>query len=116
MAWVRDGDTPDKIPVSFVVTKADHPELAEWLWSLPFRKQSAVIRNILSEASKMVKAEDEVVRPPGKGESAQRTTERGSSNHQPVKPAPVGSSGTPQGGHGMTAATAAILRRQQEEF
>ena len=36
MAWVRDGDAPDEVKVSFVVNKADHPELVEWLWGFRF--------------------------------------------------------------------------------
>jgi len=51
VAWVRDGDAPDEVKVSFVVNKADHPELVEWLWGLPFRKQSSVIRDVLSDAA-----------------------------------------------------------------
>lgn len=51
MSWVRDGQVPDEIKVSFVVKTADHPELAAWLWRLPFRKASSIVRNVLSGAA-----------------------------------------------------------------
>lgn len=112
--WVRDGDAPDKVPVSFVVTKADHPELVEWLWTLPFRKQSEVIRNVLSEAAKIVSAEDKPAHASVAGETAPKAKAEPSKDPLPAKPAPAG--GNLRGGSSMTAATAEILRRQQEDF
>lgn len=114
--WVRDGDAPDKVPVSFVVTKAAHPELVEWLWTLPFRKQSEVIRNILSEAAKMVASGADLTPPP-----AAKAVETPGDHSLPrsTAPAPVvaePSESVPSNPGGMTAATAAILRRQQGDF
>lgn len=112
--WVRDGDAPDKVPVSFVVTKADHPELVEWLWTLPFRKQSEVIRNILSEAAKIVSAEDKPARAPVTGEPRPKVAP--SKGPSPAKPAPADRNPQAGSSSSMTAATAEILRRQQEDF
>lgn len=110
--WVRDGDAPDKVPVSFVATKANHPELVEWLWSLPFRKQSEVIRDILSEAAKMVSSGTVPMPPPvtGKPEQAGRPPAP-----QLTKPG-VAPSEAASKNVGMTAATAAILLKQRDDF
>ena len=113
MAWVRDGDAPDEVKVSFVVSKADHPELVEWLWGLPFRKQSAVIRDVLSEASKMVLSEVALVSP--------AVTRKSTQNDVPTiavstKSAVEASSVTPSSSTSMTEATAAILRNMRQDF
>ncbi|MDD5056592.1 MAG: hypothetical protein PHQ60_02365 [Sideroxydans sp.] len=108
MAWVRDGGAPDEVKVSFVVNKAEHPELVEWLWGLPFRKQSSVIRDVLSEAAKMVSG--------GAAQSMALSGQPSFAVTSPTKSNPkvVASKTSPSGG--MTAATAAILRNMQEKF
>lgn len=52
MAWVRDGESPEQIKVSFVISVKDHPELARFIWSLPYRGASKTLRDILSYAVK----------------------------------------------------------------
>lgn len=52
MAWVRGGESPDQIKVSFVVSAKEHPELARFIWSLPYRGTSKILRDILSAAVK----------------------------------------------------------------
>ena len=110
MAWVRDGDAPDEVKVSFVVNRANDPELLEWLWGLPFRKQSSVIRDVLSEAVKIVKSDikpnTEQVRPPLKTDTA-RTV-----HATPV----IATSNSSIKGTGMTEATANILRNMRIDF
>ena len=113
MAWVRDGEAPDEVKVSFVVSKADHPELVEWLWGLPFRKQSAVIRDVLSEASKMVSSEAEPALPAVTGRSAQKDVPTAPLR---VAPAVVASGETPASSTRMTEATATILRNMHRDF
>ena len=51
MGWERTGPMPTEIKVSFVVKTDEFPELAEWLWRLPFRQASSVVRKVLSEAA-----------------------------------------------------------------
>jgi len=104
VAWVRDGDAPDEVKVSFVVNKADHPELVEWLWGLPFRKQSSVIRDVLSNAAKMVSSEIVPARPAVTGKPAQKEVRSVHLNE------------TPPGSTTMTEATAAIIRTMNRDF
>lgn len=52
MAWVRDGESPEHIKVSFVISVKEHPELARFIWSLPYRGASKTLRDILSSAVK----------------------------------------------------------------
>ncbi len=50
MAWVRKGKFPEKIKVSFEVDSKTHPELAKFIWNLPYRSTSQVLRDLLSSA------------------------------------------------------------------
>ena len=50
--WVRGGEPPDEIKVTFVVNAKKDPELAAWLWALPYRGTSASVRDILSAAAR----------------------------------------------------------------
>lgn len=52
MAWVRGGEPPEQFKVSFVVSAKDHPELARFIWNLPYRGTSQILRDILSSAAK----------------------------------------------------------------
>lgn len=52
MAWIRDGESPEHIKVSFVISVKEHPELARFIWSLPYRGASRTLRDILSSAVK----------------------------------------------------------------
>jgi hypothetical protein len=113
VAWVRDGGAPDEVKVSFVVSKADHPELVEWLWGLPFRKQSSVIRDVLSEAAKMVSSQADPARSTVTGKQTQQDTPLASAK---VVPAVVASSGVLQSGTSMTEATANIIRNMNRDF
>lgn len=56
MGWVREGSPPAITKVSFIVSAEDHPELAAWIWSLPYRKASSCIRDVLEVAAKTVSA------------------------------------------------------------
>lgn len=51
-AWVRGGEPPNEIKVTFVVNARKDPELAAWLWALPYRGTSASVRDILSAAAR----------------------------------------------------------------
>lgn len=126
-AWIRDGEAPNEIKVSFVVNKENFPELVEWLWRLPFRQQSAVVRNVLSEAAKIVSSNAEPERPPKAAKPAQPTSgiTLPSAPGFKVEPAVsvVPSADTPadaaQGHHTastMTDATAEILRKMSADF
>lgn len=67
MAWIRDGESPEHIKVSFVISVKDHPELARFIWSLPYRGASKTLRDILSSAVKAAggafAAENDSVKP-----------------------------------------------------
>lgn len=106
--WVRDGEAPDKVPVSFVVTKDKHPELVEWLWVLPFRKQSEIIRDLLNDAAKIAYAKPGAAqKAPGK--PAQSPADQAS-------PPPAAPAVAPSAGTAMTEATANILRNMRQDF
>jgi len=57
-SWFRDGEPPDEIKVTFVVNSRKDPELAAWLWSLPYRGTSAFVRDILSAAARQMRRRD----------------------------------------------------------
>lgn len=51
--WQRSGEAmPREMRITFVVKPEEHPELAQWLWSLPYRSTSKVVRQILSDAAR----------------------------------------------------------------
>lgn len=52
MAWVREGDSPEVVKVSFNVYAKDNPELAQFIWNLPFRSTSKILRDLLDESVK----------------------------------------------------------------
>lgn len=52
--WVNFGDMPQIQRVSLVVDAEVHPELAEWIWSLPGGKGSASIRQALEIGMKQL--------------------------------------------------------------
>jgi hypothetical protein len=56
MTWVRTGDCPDEIKISFVVKRDRDPELAAYLWGLPYRQASQQVREILSSAARLAAA------------------------------------------------------------
>lgn len=58
MAWVRGGTPPEQIKISFVVSSKEHPELAKFIWSLPYRGASKILRDILSAAVVASKSTD----------------------------------------------------------
>ena len=115
MAWVRDGSAPDEVKVSLVICKADHPELVEWLWGLPFRKQSSVIRDVLSGAAKMVSSNADPTRQIVMGKKANIVKEVPSAS-LPGTPVVVASSEAPTSNTTMTEATATILRNMRKDF
>lgn len=51
--WVRDPNTmPQEIRVTIVIDREKHPELARWVWGLPFRQASGTLRDVLSAAAR----------------------------------------------------------------
>ncbi len=57
MRWIREGDSPDQIKISLVISAKEHPELAAFIWSLPYRGASKALRDILSSAVKSASSE-----------------------------------------------------------
>lgn len=57
-SWIREGEPPDEIKVTFVVNSKKDPELAAWLWALPYRGTSAFVRDILSAAARQLRRRD----------------------------------------------------------
>jgi hypothetical protein len=50
MTWTRSGDVPDKQILSFQVCAKNHPKLAKWIWGLPYRQSSKIVRDLLEAA------------------------------------------------------------------
>jgi hypothetical protein len=48
--WIRGGEPPESMKVSFEVRKDKYPDLIAWLWNLLFRGASDVIRDALDQA------------------------------------------------------------------
>lgn len=95
MTWVRVGEMPESNKVSFVVAAKDHPELARWIWSLPYRGASAMIRDVLSEAARAV---------------VLRNLQEG--NAPSVKPRPLGKT-APKGGASIEIKPQAVRENNQ---
>lgn len=53
MTWERSGDMPPVIRHTIVINTKEHPELAKWLWGLPWGSGASTMREILSDAVKM---------------------------------------------------------------
>lgn len=53
MSWIRKDSPPDTIRVTIVIKKADYPELADFVWRMPWGQGSSKIRDILSKAVKL---------------------------------------------------------------
>ncbi len=124
--WVRGGEPPDEIKVTFVVNTKKDPELAAWLWALPYRGTSASVRDILSAAARRLglpvpaavtfEARDspapEAVAPAGKNpnlpQPAAMATSSNVNDVQGVSDA--------VGQEGMTEAVAKLMREMDDEF
>jgi hypothetical protein len=125
--WVRGGEPPNEIKVTFVVNARNDPELAAWLWALPYRATSASVRNILSAAARRL----------GLPASASVTTDAPRDSPAPAAEIPAGRSpNLPQpaamvpsskandvqgdsdalGQDGMTDAVAKLMREMDDEF
>lgn len=52
MAWVRKGESPEIIKATFLVSAKEYPELAQFMWGLPYRSASKILREILSQVIK----------------------------------------------------------------
>lgn len=125
-AWVRGGEPPDEIKVTFVVNARKDPELAAWLWALPYRGTSASVRDILSAAARRLR-----LPPPETGPAvvsldtaASMAATRMGANHPAKKPAALAqqpvhdaSGGTDaESQEGMTDAVAKLMREMDDEF
>ena len=125
--WVRGGEPPDEIKVTFVVNAKKDPELAAWLWGLPYRGTSASVRDILSAAARRLR-----LQPPATGPADASQEEPVSvaatlgSPHSPVRQAAaLAPSSVDQealgttdavGQEGMTDAVARLMREMDAEF
>lgn len=102
MAWVRDGESPEHIKVSFVISVKEHPELARFIWSLPYRGASKTLRDILSSAVKAAGGEavkNNPAEPPS-----------------PTSPKLHAASGGQPGAEEVSAAAAGIIGKFDEMF
>lgn len=110
MAWVRDGNPPEQIKVSFLVSTKEHAELARFILALPYRSTSKTLRDILSEA---VKAAGQPV------VSAEKSTITAGTNAVDsgvaLRGGETDSGGTPDQGAVSTAA-AGIIKRFDKMF
>jgi len=124
--WVRGGEQPDEIKVTFVVNAKKDPELAAWLWALPYRGTSASVRDILSAAARrlglpaaaavtsvaQISTAPEAVAPAGKDSTLPPLVDPTSSSKlndtQGVTDA--------VGNEGMTDAVVKLMREMDDEF
>lgn len=115
MAWIRDGESPEKIKVSFVVSAEEHPELAQFILSLPYRGTSKILREILSSAVRNAGAPQAVMnRPsvqPGEGQGG---SEDVAIQRQDESPRVI--SGGPPGVDEVSAAAANIIESFDRMF
>jgi hypothetical protein len=126
-AWVRGGEPPDEIKVTFVVNAKKDPELAAWLWGLPYRGTSASVRDILSAAARRLR-----LQPPATGPADVSQEPPASVAATPASPPPpvqqtaalapysvdqeaLGMTDA-AGQEGMTDAVARLMREMDAEF
>ncbi len=121
--WVRGGEPPNEIKVTFVVNARKDPELAAWLWALPYRGTSASVRDILSAAARRLGLPASVpatydAREP----SAVIQASKPPNLPQPTSMAPSSKANDVQGDSdamgqdGMTDAVAKLMREMDDEF
>jgi hypothetical protein len=125
-AWVRGGEPPDEIKVTFVVNARKDPELAAWLWALPYRGTSASVRDILSAAARQLSrpAPDASQAAASMDSAASIASIQMGTNHPTKKtaalahpPAHDASGGTDtESPEGMTDAVAKLMREMDDEF
>ena len=125
--WVRSGEPPDEIKVSFVVNSKKDPELAAWLWALPYRGTSASVRGILSAAARRLRLQPPAASPAdAPQEESAPVAAAPASPHPPIQqlaalapsPVPQEGMGTTDalGQEGMTDAVARLMREMDAEF
>lgn len=124
--WVRGGEPPDEIKVTFVVNAKKDPELAAWLWALPYRGTSASVRDILSAAARRLglQAPAAVTTDAWDSPAPAAMTPAGANptTPQPVAMAPTSMVNDVQGDsdalgqEGMTEAVVKLMREMDGEF
>ncbi len=124
--WVRGGEPPDEIKVTFVVNARKDPELAAWLWALPYRGTSASVRDILSAAARRLGLPAAAaVTSDARGSTAPEAMApagKDSTLLQPVAIAPSSKVDDVQGAtdavgnEGMTDAVVKLMREMDDEF
>lgn len=115
MAWIRDGESPEKIKVSFVVSTEEHPELAQFILALPYRGTSKILREILSSAVKNAGALPPVMNRPGRIRESPAQEHESLAPHTQIdvsRPA----SGGPPGVNEVSAAAAGIIENFDKMF
>ena len=125
--WVRGGEPPDEIKVTFVVNARKDPELAAWLWALPYRGTSASVRDILSAAARRLGLPAPAAVTPDPPRDSPATEEVAPADQNPTIPQPVAMAATSMvqgiqgnsdalGQEGMTDAVAKLMREMDDEF
>jgi len=124
--WVRGGEPPDEIKVTFVVNARKDPELAAWLWALPYRATSASVRDILSAAARRLGLPASAAVTPDARNSPAPAAEIQASKPpnlpQPAAMVPSSKANVVQGDSdalgqdGMTEAVARLMREMDDEF
>ena len=124
--WVRGGEPPDEIKVTFVVNARKDPELAAWLWALPYRGTSASVRDILSAAARRLglPAAVAVTSDARDSMAPEAAAPAGKNSTLPPSAAPAPSSKVDDGqsvtdadgNEGMTDAVVKLMREMDNEF
>ena len=125
--WVRGGEPPDEIKVTFVVNAKKDPELAAWLWALPYRGTSASVRDILSAAARRLGLPAPADVTSDATQDSPVTEEVAPAGQNPTTPQPVALEATSLarglqgdsdalGQESMTEAVAKLMREMDDEF
>lgn len=117
-SWVRGGEPPDEVKVTFVVNSKKDPELAAWLWGLPYRSTSASVRDILSAAARRRVQQAQSLAPlPGEASTSPlSSTEAVVAQVLSPREHPHHESPTGDAHDGMTDAVADLMMEMDREF
>jgi hypothetical protein len=108
--WVRDPNAiPQEIRVTIVIDRDKHPELARWVWGLPFRQASGTLRDILSAAARQTSSPGSSNQPPVAHRDHHPVSNKRETIHEPHQnPMPVED--------GITKEAASVMKSFREMF
>lgn len=115
MAWIRDGAPPEQVKVTFLVSAKEHPELAQFILSLPYGRTSKILRAILSSAVRNAGATQVVMNHPA-GQTAAPLGEPVAQDGHQVANESRANQDSPPGVDDVSAAAASIIHNFDRMF